>query len=132
MLGGRLVRRLDHRSVWNCYFSCGKFGVVRSGIGHRITNPCGDWRGAGVASGAFFEARRFSLRSAGELLKEGGVGGGVFNRAEGLAEEIGADLWAKRPQELLEKLVAQKDRRATADQRTVGRTRRTTPKSAAA
>ena len=52
------------------------------------------------------------------------VGGGVFNRAAGLAEEIGADLWAKDPRELLEKLVTMKDRRATADQRTVGRNRR--------
>ena len=32
------------------------------------------------------------------------VGGGIFNRAEGLAEEIGADLWAKNPRELLGKL----------------------------
>ncbi|MHC4108881.1 MAG: cobalamin B12-binding domain-containing protein [Planctomycetota bacterium] len=52
------------------------------------------------------------------------VGGGVFNRAEGLAEEIGADLWAKTPRELLEKLVSMKERRATTDQRTVGRNRR--------
>lgn len=54
------------------------------------------------------------------------VGGGVFNRAEGLAEEIGADLWASDPEELLDILVTHKDRRATPDQRTVGRNRRTT------
>jgi methanogenic corrinoid protein MtbC1 len=59
------------------------------------------------------------------------VGGGIFNRAEGLAEEIGADAWAKGPTDLIEKLVSWKDRRATADQRTVGRTRRL-PKSNAA
>ena len=58
------------------------------------------------------------------------VGGGVFNRAEGLAEEIGADLWAKSPAELLEKLVQEPQRRATSDQRTVGRHRRSS-KSAA-
>lgn len=52
------------------------------------------------------------------------VGGGVFNRAEGLAEEIGADLWAKTPAELLERLHEQKNRRATDEQRTVGRNRR--------
>jgi methanogenic corrinoid protein MtbC1 len=52
------------------------------------------------------------------------VGGGVFNRAEGLAEEIGADLWAKEPFELIEKLHAQRDRRAAPEQRTVGRNRR--------
>jgi methanogenic corrinoid protein MtbC1 len=58
------------------------------------------------------------------------VGGGVFNRAEGLAEEIGADLWAKDPSELLDKLHQQKERRATSEQRTVGRTRRAPRKAA--
>jgi len=52
------------------------------------------------------------------------VGGGVFNRAEGLAEEIGADLWATTPRELIKALEQEKERRATPDQRTVGRTRR--------
>ena len=52
------------------------------------------------------------------------VGGGVFNRAAGLAEEIGADLWARDPQELLEKLATEPQRRATPEQRTVGRHRR--------
>ncbi len=52
------------------------------------------------------------------------VGGGVFNRAEGLAEEIGADLWATSPAQLLERLAKEPDRRATPDQRTVGRHRR--------
>jgi methanogenic corrinoid protein MtbC1 len=32
------------------------------------------------------------------------VGGGIFNRAPGLAEEIGADLWATSPRELLTSL----------------------------
>lgn len=53
------------------------------------------------------------------------VGGGVFNRAEGLAEEIGADLWSSNPRELIEKLTVESERRATSDQRTVGRMRRT-------
>lgn len=52
------------------------------------------------------------------------VGGGVFNRAEGLAEEIGADLWAKSPTELIELVNNQPQRRMAADQRTVGRRRR--------
>jgi methanogenic corrinoid protein MtbC1 len=58
------------------------------------------------------------------------VGGGVFNRAPGLAEEIGADLWATAPGELLEVLNAEPARRATEDQRTVGRSRRTSRKAA--
>jgi len=59
------------------------------------------------------------------------VGGGVFNRAAGLAEEIGADLWAKTPAELIDNLEQFADRRATEDQRTVGRNR-VASKSAAA
>lgn len=53
------------------------------------------------------------------------VGGGVFNRAEGLAEEIGADLWARDPRELLEQLENHPEKRANEEQRTVGRYRRT-------
>jgi MerR family transcriptional regulator, light-induced transcriptional regulator len=49
------------------------------------------------------------------------VGGGVFNRAQGLAEEIGADIWATHPIELVETLIDFPDQRADANQRTVGR-----------
>ena len=52
------------------------------------------------------------------------VGGGVFNRAEGLAEEIGADLWVRDPRDLLKQLDGAPKRRATTGQRTVGRKRR--------
>lgn len=51
------------------------------------------------------------------------VGGGVFNRADGLAEEIGADLWATDPIEVVEAINDEPERRATPDQRTVGRNR---------
>ncbi len=52
------------------------------------------------------------------------VGGGVFNRAEGLAEELGADLWADCPLELVEEIAEHHEHRAPDDQRTVGRRRR--------
>jgi methanogenic corrinoid protein MtbC1 len=52
------------------------------------------------------------------------VGGGVFNRAEGLAEEIGADLWALDPMEMVLCLTEEPERRAEQSQRTVGRSRR--------
>jgi len=52
------------------------------------------------------------------------VGGGVFNRAEGLAEEIGADLWAATPGELVRSMNDHSHRRMASDQRTVGRRRR--------
>lgn len=52
------------------------------------------------------------------------VGGGVFNRADGLAEEIGADLWATTPRELLHTMSENPDRRATETQRTVGKHKR--------
>lgn len=53
------------------------------------------------------------------------VGGGVFNRAEGLAEEIGADLWGDDPLDLVEALVEQ------AHVRTPARPRRRRRKTAA-
>lgn len=52
------------------------------------------------------------------------VGGGVFARADGLAEEIGADLWSDHPLELVEMMREDPEMRATADQRTVGRNRK--------
>jgi methanogenic corrinoid protein MtbC1 len=52
------------------------------------------------------------------------VGGGVFNRADGLAEEIGADTWASDPAELLDVVDNQREQRMQSDQRTVGRRRR--------
>jgi MerR family transcriptional regulator, light-induced transcriptional regulator len=51
------------------------------------------------------------------------VGGGVFNRAEGLAEEMGADLWATDPLDLAELLISQSSMRASANQRSVGKKR---------
>lgn len=53
------------------------------------------------------------------------VGGGVFNRAEELAEEIGADLWAADPLELVDTMIHDTEHRAAPDQRTVGRKRKT-------
>ena len=57
--------------------------------------------------------------------------GAVFNRAEGLAEEIGADLWASHPLELVDAMIDDADIRATPAQRTVGRTRKTPAAKAA-
>jgi MerR family transcriptional regulator, light-induced transcriptional regulator len=53
------------------------------------------------------------------------LGGGVFNRAEGLAEEMGADLWARTPMELVEVMIEEQSHRAIGEQRTVGRRRKT-------
>lgn len=57
------------------------------------------------------------------------VGGGVYARAEGLAQEIGADLYIPDMPDLVKLLTTESQRRATKDQRTVGRKRRS--KSAA-
>jgi len=51
--------------------------------------------------------------------------GGVFNRAEGLAEEIGSDLFAPNPIDALSILDSYPTKRATPEQQTVGRKRRT-------
>ena len=41
-----------------------------------------------------------------------------------MSEEIGADLWATDPEELIRVMAEKPDRRMTPDQRTVGRRRR--------
>jgi methanogenic corrinoid protein MtbC1 len=50
--------------------------------------------------------------------------GGIYKRAEGLAEEIGADLYAPDAAEAVEVANQHPQRRATVDQQTVGRMRR--------
>lgn len=55
------------------------------------------------------------------------VGGGVFNRAQGLAEEIGADLWASTPPELVSAMLQHPERRALTTQQSVGRRKRMRP-----
>lgn len=50
--------------------------------------------------------------------------GGIYKRAEGLAEEIGADLFAADAAAAVEVAGANPTRKATVDQQTVGRTRR--------
>jgi len=50
--------------------------------------------------------------------------GGIYKRAEGLAEEIGADLYAPDAAEAVKIANANPDHKATVDQQTVGRTRR--------
>lgn len=50
--------------------------------------------------------------------------GGIYKRAEGLAEEIGADLYAADAAEAVQVVNDNPTRKATVDQQTVGRTRR--------
>jgi len=50
--------------------------------------------------------------------------GGIYKRAEGLAEEIGADLFAADAADAVEVAEGNPSKRATVDQQTVGRTRR--------
>ncbi|CAN5346619.1 hypothetical protein BH09PLA1_BH09PLA1_25490 [soil metagenome] len=50
--------------------------------------------------------------------------GGIYKRAEGLSEEIGADLYAPDAAEAVDVANTQSSRKATVDQQTVGRTRR--------
>ncbi len=52
------------------------------------------------------------------------VGGGVYARAEGLADEIGADLLIPDLLSVTETLIKNAGKRATSDQRTVGRRRK--------
>ncbi len=50
--------------------------------------------------------------------------GGIYKRAEGLADEIGADLYAPDAAQAVHVAAEQPTKRATVDQQTVGRTRR--------
>ena len=50
--------------------------------------------------------------------------GGIYKRADGLAEEIGADLFAADAPTAISVANEQRERRASFDQQTVGRTRR--------
>jgi methanogenic corrinoid protein MtbC1 len=50
--------------------------------------------------------------------------GGIYKRAEGLSDEIGADLYAPDAREAVEVATANPTRRATVEQQTVGRMRR--------
>jgi MerR family transcriptional regulator, light-induced transcriptional regulator len=50
--------------------------------------------------------------------------GGIYKRAEGLADEIGADLYAPDAAEAVEIANTNREKKATVDQQTVGRTRR--------
>ena len=50
--------------------------------------------------------------------------GGIYKRAEGLAEEIGADLYAPDAAAAVQVAMCNPMRKATVDQQTVGRTRR--------
>jgi hypothetical protein len=50
--------------------------------------------------------------------------GGIYKRAEGLAEEIGADLYAPDAADAVTIANQHPTRKATVDQQTVGRTRR--------
>ncbi len=56
--------------------------------------------------------------------------GGIYKRAEGLAEEIGADLTAPDAAQAVEVARKNPQKRATADQQTVGRSRRIRGKAA--
>jgi methanogenic corrinoid protein MtbC1 len=50
--------------------------------------------------------------------------GGIYKRAEGLADEIGADLYAPDAHQAVQIAAENPTRKATVDQQTVGRTRR--------
>ncbi|MBX9737153.1 MAG: hypothetical protein K2X32_09530 [Phycisphaerales bacterium] len=52
------------------------------------------------------------------------VGAGVFTRAEGLAEEMGADIWADSPIDMVDALVSEPTKRSSPSQRNMSKLRR--------
>ncbi len=130
-LGAQITSDLLDAAGYDVYFSGG--GIANDEIVEEIGKMDTDLLvifGVTPAAVPFTRLLIDQLREIGVCPKlQIAVGGGVFNRAEGLAQEIGADLWASSPQELCQQIVEQPGRRMDEAQRTVGRRRR---KSAAA
>ncbi|MFM7050717.1 MAG: B12-binding domain-containing protein [Planctomycetota bacterium] len=107
-LAGQLVADLLEADGYEVTFAGG--GVANDEIKEELTNREPDvlLLFASSAKDAPF------IRELIDSLRENGayantqivVGGGIFNRAPGLAEEIGADVHASSPRDLLEKLTS--------------------------
>ena len=91
-------------------------------VGSIPTFSCSTHRPPGMPRRSVRSSTRFEASARPDM--QIAIGGGVFARAAGLAEEIGADLWSDEPALLRRVIVEERDQRAFAEQRTVGRGRR--------
>jgi methanogenic corrinoid protein MtbC1 len=112
-LAGQLVADLLEADGYEVTFAGG--GVandeIRSEIGERNADTLLIFASS-AKDAPFIRELIDSVRSSGAFNDlQIVVGGGVFNRAPGLAEEIGADVSASSPRDLLEKLVSERSAR---------------------
>ena len=133
-LAAQIACDLLEADGYEVYFAGG--GIAVDEVAARVSEVRADRLVIFGATAAIVPATRALIDRLHEIGANEGlqviVGGGVFNRAEGLAEEIGADLWALDPAELVEVMAEEPERRMSADQRTVGRNRRKTARRIAA
>jgi len=131
-IAGQMVSDVLERSGYSVTFAGG--GVANDEILERVQRDAPD--ALVMFASAASDLPR--VRSLVDTINEIGalrstqvvLGGGVFNRASGLAEEVGADLWAEDPFEVVEAMLDEPDRKMDPTQRTVGAL--TKPKRAAA
>ena len=125
-LGGQIAAELFEADGWTVRFAGG--GVPQD----EVLKMIGDLRPELLLLFATLPSGVPSVRQLIDYLREVNscpgmqvmCCGGIYKRAEGLAEEIGADLYAPDASEAVKVANAHPDRRATVDQQTVGRTRR--------
>ena len=125
-LGGQIAAELFEADGWTVRFAGG--GVPQD----EVLRMIGDLRPSLLVMFATLSSGVPSVRQLIDYLREVNscpemqvmCCGGIYKRAEGLAEEIGADLYASDAADAVRVANAHPDRKATVDQQTVGRTRR--------
>lgn len=125
-LGGQICADLFEADGWEVKFAGG--GVPED----EVLNLIGEYRPDLLAMFATLPNGVPAVRKLIDYLREVNscplmqimCCGGIYKRAEGLSEEIGADLYAPDAAEAVKVANAHPTRRASVDQQTVGRTRR--------
>ena len=125
-LGGQICSDLFEADGWTVRFAGG--GVPED----EVLKLIGDFRPDVLVMFATLPAAVPAVRKLIDYLREVNscpemqvmCCGGIYKRAEGLAEEIGADLYAPDAAVAVSTANSEPTRKATVDQQTVGRTRR--------
>ena len=125
-LGGQMCADLFEAEGWDAKFAGG--GVPND----EVLEMIGRWRPDMLVVFASLGRNLPGVRSLVDYLRDVNCcpdmqvmcAGGVFKRAEGLAEEIGADLWADDAEDAVRVAAEGEGRRATTAQQTVGKMRR--------
>ena len=125
-LGGQIAADLFESAGWTVKFGGG--GVAND----EILKMVGDTRPELLVMFATLASGVPSVRKLIDYVREVNCNpgmqimccGGIYKRAEGLADEIGADLYAPDAAEAVSVAETQSDRRASLDQQSVGRNRR--------